>query len=132
MRPGQPERDVRPRVCDVDGAPGLATTPLPRSDGIEGHPSGTSLHRQGGSPAGSGSGGSPGPCARGAPSPPPTRNRYTASYPPSCEGRSYGQAGLLQPGVVARVLTESLLLAERGRDLLRQADPATPATRHVP
>src|ERR671912_609454 len=49
MRPGQPERDVRPRVCDVDGAPGLATAPLPRSDGIEGHPSGTSLHRQGGS-----------------------------------------------------------------------------------
>ena len=27
MRPGQPERDVRPRVCDVDGAPGLATAP---------------------------------------------------------------------------------------------------------
>jgi hypothetical protein len=49
MRPGQPERDVRPRVCDVDGALGLATAPLPRSDGIEGHPSGMSLHRQGGS-----------------------------------------------------------------------------------
>jgi len=49
MRPGQPERDVRPRVCDVDGALGLATAPLPRSDGIEGHPCGMSLHRQGGS-----------------------------------------------------------------------------------
>jgi hypothetical protein len=49
MRPGQPERDVRPRVCDVDGALGLATAPLPRSDGIEGHPPGMSLHRQGGS-----------------------------------------------------------------------------------
>jgi transposase-like protein len=49
MRPGQPERDVRPRVCDVDGALGLATAPSPRSDGIEGHSSGMSLHRQGGS-----------------------------------------------------------------------------------
>jgi transposase-like protein len=49
MRPGQPERDVRPRVCDVDGALGLATAPLPRSDGIEGHPCGMSLRRQGGS-----------------------------------------------------------------------------------
>jgi hypothetical protein len=49
MRPGQPERDVRPRVCDVDGALGLATAPSPRSDGIEGHPCGMSLHRQGGS-----------------------------------------------------------------------------------
>jgi putative transposase len=26
MRPGQPERDVRPRVCDVDGAPVLTDT----------------------------------------------------------------------------------------------------------
>jgi hypothetical protein len=49
MRPGQPERDVRPRVCDVDGALGLATAPSPGSDGIEGRPLGTSLHRQGGS-----------------------------------------------------------------------------------
>ena len=40
MRPGQPERDVRPRVCDVDGAPGLATAPSPGSDGSEGHLSG--------------------------------------------------------------------------------------------
>ena len=40
MRPGQPERDVRPRVCDVDGALGLATAPSPGSDGIEGHLSG--------------------------------------------------------------------------------------------
>jgi hypothetical protein len=40
MRPGQPERDVRPRVCDVDGALGLANAPSPGSDGIEGHLSG--------------------------------------------------------------------------------------------
>ena len=40
MRPGQPEREVRPRVCDVDGALGLANAPSPGSDGIEGHLSG--------------------------------------------------------------------------------------------
>ena len=37
---------------------------------------------------------------------PPTRTPRTASYPPGCEGRPYGQADLRQPGVVARDLTE--------------------------
>ena len=48
MRSGQPEGDVRPRVCGADGAPDLTTAPLTRSDGSGGLPAGTSLHRQGG------------------------------------------------------------------------------------
>src|SRR5918998_3544727 len=56
---------------------------------------------------GSGSGDSPEPCARAAPSPRPTRTLRTAS--PSIlsrEGRPYGHAGPRQPGAVARDLTE--------------------------
>jgi hypothetical protein len=79
MRPGQPERDVRPRVCDVDGALGLATAPSPRSDGIEGHSSGMSLHRQGGSAHGGASRG---------------RGRHGVAR----HRRVEGQAGLRAPG----------------------------------
>src|SRR3712207_1028460 len=52
MRSGQPEGDVRPRVCGTDGAPDLTTAPSTRSDGSEGLPVRTSLHRQGGSARG--------------------------------------------------------------------------------
>src|SRR3978361_1236372 len=38
MEPGQPERDVRPRVCDIDRAPGLSIAPLTRLDGSGGLP----------------------------------------------------------------------------------------------